>query len=220
MRAEFVARFLNIRFVITEMFTSLYGLDKVLYKSLENLGWGLDYDESTGKYVYDTFIGKSHDPSTHTFGYHRIDYVKEVAEICSMSASVDDELLHIQKLHVELLRILKCDHLRDDLRFVDEPGEDIMKELRPSELRLTRLDDATDVSAMAMHEKLTNVTDRITELLIEIRGSFYISDGDHLIRVLQNNRGRASVDVHPLVHAVSAVVVSVLNKSGTTTPVY
>ena len=219
MRAEFVARFLNIRFVITEMFTSLYELDKVLHKNLENLGWGGSaYDESTGKYEYDTFIGKSHDPSTHTFGYHRIDYVKEVAEICSMSASVDNELLRIQKLHVELLRILKCDHLRDDLRFVDEPGEDIIKELRPSKLSLTRLDDATDVSAMAMHEKLTNVTDRITELLIEIRGSFYISDGDHLIRVLQNNR--VSVDVHPVVHAVSAVVVSTLNKSGTTTPVY
>ena len=126
---------------------------------------------------------------------------------------------------MQLLQILNCRNaIKDDLRFVDFPDEDIMKELEPSSYCLSRIGEETDTSRQ-YHDKLTKVTDDIARLLVEIRDYFYISDGDHLIQMLEDNRMSTMVDVihgtpalrteHPLVHAV----VSAVTQSCTATPV-
>jgi hypothetical protein len=131
----------------------------------------------------------------------------------------------IERSYLALLKILSCDLVVYDLRDVDASYEDdavIMKFLEPSELRLKRVDEET-ADNMPLHNELTAVADKLTDLLGNIRKSFYISDGDRLMKILKDNRVSTAVDPslhteHPLVHEISAMVVSAVNQSGTTTP--
>jgi hypothetical protein len=223
--AEFKARVLNIRYVVTMMFTQLYELENFIHETVQPLGWKYEHDELTGRYTYDAFIGRSGRGSTDTFGFHREDFVNEITDMCNEVSKVSNVLLRIQKLHMQLLQILNCrGAIKDDLRFVDFPDEDIMKELEPCLYLLSRIGEETAMRVWASDE-LTKVTDEIARLLVEIQDYFYISDGDRLIQILKDNRISKMVDVihetpalrteHPLVHAV----VSAVTQSCTATPV-
>lgn len=197
---------MKIRYVITQMFTQLYGLEVFLHETMVPLGWKYEYDESMAlsharigvdrPYAYDAFIDRSN--TTDTFGFDREDFVRDITEMCNMSSRVCTELRSIQELHVELLLILGCQWMKDDLHWPDEPGEDTMNELlgKRTPSILSQVDKET-ADNMPLHNKLTAVADSLTDLLHEIRNkSFYISDDDslekndgaNLMQVLQNNR--------------------------------
>ena len=165
--SEFITRFLNVRSVVKSVYIQMYELFVFNRDRDSSLGTNFDYEWEW-----------------HVAEQHGIEKLNE--EILGL-------LNHVKTIYKDLLSILQCTDMRftKDLRYPDDPRNDIMDELRPK-VSLDGLDNA-----MAYDSRLCAIVERIYNTIYlshtDYKGdfvphSFYIRDTREMWQVLRASR--------------------------------
>jgi hypothetical protein len=173
--SEFINRFLNIRYVVRNVYTQIHDLELFLELRAESLGKHM-------RESYDQFLRRSYKPETHIFEYeYREDYIDEIKTVVNMVTRVKDSLEDITRIYIDLLDILRINLMDDNLNDIDDTEEDIIQKLLPN-VCLDGLDEAMD-----MNGGLSVITERIHVVMYQ-KGAFHIDGRDDLWRILRQNR--------------------------------
>jgi dsDNA-binding SOS-regulon protein len=172
--SEFINRFLNIRYVVKNVWTQIDELNPVLSKQAVSLG--KKHDESLSR-----FLARSRNPDTDTVGFEHGDYMDQVNALFGMITIVGDTLEEIRSIYCDLLEILQIDITNDFMERIDDPDDDIMEILDPK-VDLDGLD-----KAMYMDMGLVYIANRIRDVMFR-KGGFHIHERNAMWQVLRQNR--------------------------------
>ena len=172
--SEFINRFLNIRYVVKNVWTQIDELKPVLSKQAISLGQ--KHGESLSQ-----FLGRSRSHDTDTVGFEYDDYLNQVNALFRMISMVEDTLEEIRSIYYDLLDILQIDIENEFIERIDDPDDDIMEILDPK-VDLDGLDEA-----MYMKMGLVYIANRIRDVMFR-KGGFHIHERNAMWRVLRQNR--------------------------------
>ena len=156
---KFIQRFFAIRSVIKDVYMQIDELN--VFNTERSRSLGRHPMETISKWRY-----RSKDPYTHTWGYEREDYMKEVSDIENMNFEINHVLHHICIIYSDLLSILKCNiprNYKEDLRIPDDPHADLCDVLNPKVDRFTEWAMSHDNRLRLIIERIYNVIYNVGE---------------------------------------------------------